>query len=145
MTMRVENEMKVITVINSNVSGSSFTDVMAEKLAFENCNVARATFHNVNMSGITISDANLSDLTIDGAQWGGATIRNVGFLNASDPDAKPHPRSVKIENCNFRGGTLSGCDLTNLRLDNCDIAGLIVDGIRIDELLEQYRSRSSVQ
>jgi uncharacterized protein YjbI with pentapeptide repeats len=143
--MRVENELKAITVTNSNVSGSSFTDVMAESLSFENCNVAKTTFHNVNMSDITISDANLSKLTIDGAQWGGAMIRNVGFLNASDPDAKPHPLSVQFENCSFRGGILSGCDLTNLRLESCQIAGLTVDGIRIDELLEHYRSRSNAQ
>jgi uncharacterized protein YjbI with pentapeptide repeats len=138
--MRIEQETKAITVSQSNLSGSSFKNSMAEDLKFECCNVARASFNNVNMTGTKISDANMSEFDVDGAQWGGAHFRFIGYDNASDPSSRPHSIPVRFTSCNFSNGTLSDCNLTNIKLENCDIAGLTIDGVRIDELLEKYRA-----
>ncbi|MDF2815235.1 MAG: pentapeptide repeat-containing protein [Paenibacillus sp.] len=137
--MRIEQELKQITVVQSNVSGSSFTDVMAEDLKFENCNVARISFNNVNLTAARIADANLSELVVDGAQWGGAELRYIGYSNSEEPAVQKHPNAVKMTGCDLSHGTLADCNLRNVNLVNCDITGLTINGVRIDELLENTR------
>ncbi|RKN60375.1 pentapeptide repeat-containing protein [Paenibacillus ginsengarvi] len=138
--MRIEQEMKQVTVVQSNVSGSSFTDVMAEDLKFKNCNVARISFNDVNMTAACIVDANLSELVIDGAQWGGAELRYIGYSNSDDPAVQKHPNAVKMTGCDLSHGTLADCNLSNANLVNCDITGLTINGVRIDELLKKVQS-----
>jgi len=136
--MRVENEMKVMTVVNSNISGTTITNAMAQNLSFECCDASRISFNNANLSGGKISDANLSELVIAGAQWGGAQISDVGYSNDSDPQSGRHPVPVKFTHCNFSEGLIDDSDLSNLRLENCNIEGLTINGIRIDELIEKH-------
>ncbi|XEC95773.1 pentapeptide repeat-containing protein [Paenibacillus tarimensis] len=138
--MRIEKEMKAVTIVESNVSGTSFTNTMAEDMKFECCNVSRASFNNVNMTGTKISDANMSEFDVDGAQWGGAHFRYIGYDNASDPASRPHPIPVQFTSCNISNGVMADCNLSNVQLKNCDISGLTIDGIRIDELLEKHRA-----
>lgn len=138
--MRVENEMKVITVVNADISGSTVTNAMAQNMSFENCDASRISFNNANLSGGKISDANLSEMVIVGAQWGGAQIKEVGYSNDSKPEEGSHPVPVQFIHCNFSNGLIDDSDLSNLRIENCSIEGLAINGIRIDELIERHLS-----
>jgi len=137
-----------LRVINSNISNSEFNNCYAERVVFHDISLPHVTvsyadlqschFYDMNMVNGKISDANLSNLVIDGAQWGGAQIRNVGFVNSSDESAEPNPNSVQFTNCNFRNGVMTDCNFTDVKLENCNIEGLTINGVPVAKLLELY-------
>ncbi|MFC0216416.1 GyrI-like domain-containing protein [Paenibacillus chartarius] len=114
----------------SDLTGSQFRCVSAEKLRFE----------NVNLYGLKITDANLSDLEIDGAQLGGAYIHSIGMPPAGHPAYDPNAvqRPLRFEHCDLNGSTFRHCQLVNVQLDDCDIRGLRINGVDISKLLEAY-------
>ncbi|MFK7695605.1 pentapeptide repeat-containing protein [Paenibacillus sp. HJGM_3] len=137
--MRLENEKKSLTVVNADVSGSSFKNVSAEQVAFQCCNLSGIRLNDVNLTGMTISDANLSRLDIDGAQWGGAHFRYIGFGNKdeAEPQASTEKPPVQFTHCNLSQGRFTDCNLSGVTLDNCEISGLVINGINIEKLLKQ--------
>lgn len=140
--MKLENAQENLTVINADITNSSFKNVRAEQLTLQCCNLSGMKMNDVNLTGLHISDANLSELVIDGAQWGGAHFRYIGFDDGgkSKPEPEPEPqqiRTVRFSDCNFKQGAFTDCDFTNVRLENCDVSGLVINGINVGELLKQ--------
>lgn len=71
---------------------------------------------------------------------GGAHFQYIGYGNISQPDVEYNKEPVRFSNCNFQGGIIIGCKLTNANLENCDISGLVINGINIENLIKQYQS-----
>ena len=98
-------------------------------------------FEDVSAKNIKITDANLSDLEIEGAQLGGAYIHNIGMPPKGhpfyDPDAKQ--RSLRFENCDLNGSTITNCDLGNVIIDDCNLKGMKINGILVEDLLKAYK------
>ncbi|WP_162463255.1 pentapeptide repeat-containing protein [Paenibacillus psychroresistens] len=139
--MLLENEKKIITVINSDITGSSFKNVRAEQVSFQCANLSGVTLSDVNLTGMSISDANLSDLVIDGAQWGGAQFNHIGFSDKDQPESDQQERNpLQFRNCSLKQGVFTECNLTNVKLENCDITGLVINGINIENLIKQHAS-----
>ena len=123
------NDMKQkIIASNADVSGSTFQNVNAEKLLFD----------NVCLAGSKITDANLSDIEIFGAQIGGAYIHGIGMPPKGHPFYEPDKkqRPVRFEHCDLNDSTFKVCDLSNVEITNCNISGLKINGILIEELLK---------
>ncbi|RED66317.1 pentapeptide repeat-containing protein [Cohnella lupini] len=139
--MHLENEKNVITVVNSDITGSSFKNVRAEQVSIECANLTGITLNDVNLTSMTISDANLSDLAIDGAQWGGAQFKNIGFADKDQPEPELQERNpLQFTHCSLREGIFTNCDLSNVKLENCNISGLMINGMKIEELIKQHTS-----
>lgn len=68
--MKLENQKEILTIVNSDVTASSFKNVCAEQVTLNCCNLSGMNMNDVNLTGLHISDANLSEFVIDGAQWG---------------------------------------------------------------------------
>ncbi len=97
-------------------------------------------FFDVAMANVKIVNANLSDLEIEGAQLGGAFIRNIGMPPSGHPMYDPHAcqRPLRFEDCDLHGSTLTNCDLNGVELRDCNIKGLKINGILVEELINQY-------
>lgn len=114
----------------------------------ENCKIIIANkamlnnsaFFDVAMANVKIVNANLSDLEIEGAQLGGAFIHNIGMPPKDhpmyDPEAKQRP--MRFEDCDLHDSSIINCDLSGVELTDCNIKGLKINGILIEELINQY-------
>ncbi|BBH20166.1 hypothetical protein Back11_15110 [Paenibacillus baekrokdamisoli] len=139
--MQLENEKKVITVINSDITGSSFKNVRAEQVSIQCANLSGLTMNDVNLTGMNISDANLSDLVIDGAQWGGAQFKHIGFSDKDQPELEQLERNpLQFTHCSLKQGVFTDCDLTNVKLENCNVTGLVINGVNIENLIKRHIS-----
>ncbi|WP_339203617.1 pentapeptide repeat-containing protein [Paenibacillus sp. FSL K6-3182] len=138
--MKLENQKEILTIVNSDVTASSFKNVCAEQVTLNCCNLSGMNMNDVNLTGLHISDANLSEFVIDGAQWGGAHFRNIGFGNPSQPDVEFNRTPVQLTNCNLHQSVFTDCNLKNAKFDNCDISGLTINGIDIESLIKQFES-----
>ncbi|CAG7644770.1 pentapeptide repeat-containing protein [Paenibacillus allorhizosphaerae] len=139
----------------ADISGSRFEKVKAEDLNFNDVCLVRTQIHNanmsgmalndVNMSGFKISDANLSNLEISEAQMGGAYIRNIGIPKEGDPHYNPKTagQPIRFENCELRGSQISNCDLSNVEILDCELKGMKINGILVEELLNNYKNKQS--
>ncbi|WP_164669421.1 pentapeptide repeat-containing protein [Virgibacillus doumboii] len=123
-----------IQVQMAEMSGSTFKEVMAENLYFQ----------NVNLTGTKITDANLSDLHIEDAQIGGAIFRNIGLPPEDHPnyDSNATHRTVTFENCDLHASTVKNCDLSNVEISDCDMKGLKINGILVEDLLKNFNGGS---
>ena len=92
------------------------------------------------MANVRIVNANLSDLEIEGAQLGGAYIHNIGMPPRDHPlyDPEARQRPLHFEDCDLHGSTITNCDLSGVELTDCNIKGLKINGILIEELINQY-------
>ncbi|WP_245375629.1 pentapeptide repeat-containing protein [Paenibacillus eucommiae] len=139
--MQLENEKKVVTIINSDITGSRFKNVRAEQLTFQCSNLSGMKMNDVNLTGMDISDANLSGLVIDGAQWGGALFLHLGYSDKDQPElAQIESNPVQFSHCSLKEGVFAECNLTNVKLEDCDISGLEINGINIEKLIRQHAS-----
>ncbi|OMF29789.1 hypothetical protein BK133_17480 [Paenibacillus sp. FSL H8-0548] len=138
--MNLENKKEVLTVLNADITESSFENVRAEQLKLECCNLSGMSMNDVNLTGLNISDANLSELHINGAQWGGARFQCIGFGNPSQPEVEFNSTPVQFTNCLLEGAVFHDCNLTNANLENCNISGLVINGVNIEELIKKYAS-----
>jgi uncharacterized protein YjbI with pentapeptide repeats len=139
--MQLENEKKVISVINSDITGSSFKNVRAEQVSIQCTNLTGIKLNDVNLTGMNISDANLSNLVIDGAQWGGAQFNDIGFSDKDQPESEHQVRNpLQFTHCSLKLGVFTDCDLTNVKLENCNITGLVINGVNIENLIKQHVS-----
>lgn len=106
----------------------------------KNAMLNNSDFFDVAMTNAKIVNANLSDLEIEGAQLGGAYIHNIGMPPKDhpmfDPDARQRP--LRFEDCDLNNSTFTKCDLNAVELIDCDIKGLKINGILIEELINQY-------
>lgn len=144
--MKIENDKKAITVVNSDVTGSSFKNVRAEEVTIQCANLTGIRLNDVNLTGMNISDANLSNLAIDGAQWGGAHFQHIGYSDKDQPESEQSGRApVQFTNTNMKRGVFTDCDFTNAKLFNCDVTGLVINGQPLDQLLDRQdkQERSS--
>ncbi|MDF2721014.1 MAG: hypothetical protein K0Q59_689 [Paenibacillus sp.] len=130
-----EPKQKVV-VLNSNISGSEFTDCFASDLVFkdislpnvkiEYADLKNCSFNDMNMRNGKISDANLTGLEINGVNMSGMKIRNAG--------AKDGP--VTFENIKIPNSKIFDSDLSNVDITNCNIEGLKINGVLIEELMK---------
>jgi len=109
--------------------------IIAQKAMLDNSN-----FFDVAMTNAKIVEANLSDLEIGSAQLGGAYIHNIGMPPKDHPmyDPEARQRPLRFEDCDLHGSTITNCDLGEVELIDCNIKGLKINGILIEELLNQY-------
>ena len=119
-TIEIKEDCKVIVAKNAMLNNSDFFDV--------------------GMANVKIVNANLSDLEIEGAQLGGAYIHNIGMPPKDHPmyDPEARQRPLRFEECDLHGSTLNHCDLSDVVLTDCNIKGLKINGISIEELINQY-------
>ncbi|MDB5133405.1 MAG: pentapeptide repeat-containing protein [Mucilaginibacter sp.] len=98
-------------------------------------------FNDVAMMNVKIINANLSDLEIEGAQLGGAYIHNIGMPSQGHPmyNAEARQRPLRFEDCDFHNSTLTNCDLSGVAISNCNTAGMQVNGILLEDLLNEYK------
>jgi uncharacterized protein YjbI with pentapeptide repeats len=101
----------------------------------------RAYFDDVNMSDCRINNANLSDLEINGAQLGGAFIHNIGLPPEGHPFYVPgaKQRPLKFDDCYLGGSEITNCDLSGVAIKDCNLQGMTINGILVEELLQQYK------
>ena len=119
-TIEIKEDCKIIIAKNAMLNNSDFFDVA--------------------MANVKIVNTNLSDLEIEGAQLGGAYIHNIGMPPKDHPmyDREARQRPLRFEDCDLHGSTLANCDLSDVELTNCNIKGLKINGILIEELINQY-------
>jgi uncharacterized protein YjbI with pentapeptide repeats len=124
-TIEIKEDCKVIVAKNAMLNNSGFFDVA--------------------MANVKIVNANLSDLEIEGAQLGGAYIHNVGVPPKDHPmyDPDTQQRPLRFEDCDLHDSTIINCDLSGIELTNCNIKGLKINGILIEELINQYSAGKS--
>lgn len=126
----IVNAWKIIDAKQACFDHSKFIATGAEHMHFE----------DVSLSGTKITNANLSNLEINGAQMGGAYIHNIGIPKEGDlhynPDTASKP--VRFENCELKGSIMSNCDLSNVELHNCVIKGMRINGILVEDLINEY-------
>lgn len=96
-------------------------------------------FFDVAMANVKIVNANLSDLEIEGAQLGGAFIHNIGMPPKDHPmhDPEARQRPLRFEDCDLHGSIFTNCDLSRVELADCKIKGLRINGILIEDLINQ--------
>ena len=54
------------------------------------------------------------------------------------PDPEAQQRPLRFEDCDLNGSTFTNCDLSHVELTNCNVSGLKINGLLVDELLEEY-------
>ena len=98
-------------------------------------------FFDVAMANVKIVNANLSDLEIEGAQLGGAYIHNIGMPPKDHPmyDPNARQRPLRFDDCDLNNSTFTNCDLSCVELPNCNIKGLKINGIDIEDLINNAR------
>jgi uncharacterized protein YjbI with pentapeptide repeats len=138
--IKINNTKALLEVENANINGSKFKDVNLSELNLENVCMSRAIIDDANMTGMVIKNANLSDLEIDGAQLGGAYIHNIGMPPEGHPhyDAAAKQRPLRFEDCDLGGSEIKNSDLSMVEINNCKLDGMKINGILVQDLLEQY-------
>ena len=124
-TIEIKEDCKVIIAKNAMLNNSDFFDVA--------------------MANVKIMNANLSDLEIEGAQLGGAYFHNVGMPPKDHRmyDREARQRPLRFEDCDLHRSIFTNCDLSGVELADCNITGLKINGILIEELINQYTVRKS--
>lgn len=94
-----------------------------EKLALKHCSLRYITLERSE-----VRDFRSEWSTVAGGRWQGTDLSRSDF-----------------EGCDFSGGNFyrgsvrdarfRNVDFTNVRLENCDVRGLVINGVRIDELI----------
>ena len=106
----------------------------------KNAMLNNSDFFDVAMANVKIVNANLSNLEIEGAQLGGAYIHNIGVPPKDhplyDPDARQRP--LRFKDCDLHESVFINCDLNGVDLTDCNIKGLKINGIAIDDLINEY-------
>jgi uncharacterized protein YjbI with pentapeptide repeats len=102
-------------------------------------------FFDVAMTNVKIVNANLSDLEIEGAQLGGAYIHNVGMPPKDHPmyDPEAMQRPLRFEDCDLHNSTFTRCNLSGVALSECNINGMKINGIPVEDLLNEYEKVKS--
>jgi uncharacterized protein YjbI with pentapeptide repeats len=73
-TIQLSGTKRLVQAENTDLSGSSFTDVNLCRATFNDVNFAGAHFEDANLSGWTVRNANFSGLMISKADLRGASI-----------------------------------------------------------------------
>jgi uncharacterized protein YjbI with pentapeptide repeats len=73
-TIQLSGTKRLVRAEDTDLSGSSFTDVNLSRATFNDVNFAGACFQDANLSGWTVRNANLSGLRISKADLRGALI-----------------------------------------------------------------------
>ena len=95
------------------MDGSTFNNVCAKALVWD----------DVNLTGTKIKNANLSDIEIKGAQLGGAFFKHIGLGNEHQhPLAKQRP--LRFENCDWIEKLPQWESYSNPMYNNCNIFSL---------------------
>jgi uncharacterized protein YjbI with pentapeptide repeats len=76
-TIQLSGTKRMVRAEDTDLSGSSFTDV----------NLSRATFNDVNFAGARFEDANLSGWTVRNANFSGLRIIKADLRDASIVDS----------------------------------------------------------
>ncbi len=117
---------------SADLSGSHFMDVNLEDAVFENVNLSRAKFHDINFS----------DIIVSAAQIGGADFKHIGLPTwAGGPEARQRP--LRFDECDLNGSTITNCDLRDVQISDCDITGMKINGVLVEELLDQQSGESA--
>lgn len=146
--MRMELQIDKMELKMKDISGSTFNEVKAKELYFDNVNLSKTKINNANMSRMTLHDINASGIGIRDANLSGAAIQHANmshmkidhvhlfgteFVNIVLPqegDGNHNPDG------NYQPIVFNNCDLTNMEINNCNITGLKINGILIEELLK---------
>ena len=73
-TLKLHQARRQIEAVDTDISGSMFTDVKLSGSAFKNVNLSDATINDANMSGLSIHNANLHGLRISQADLTNSSI-----------------------------------------------------------------------
>lgn len=103
-----------VAITNSNVS----------ELRASNCNFTRSQFRNINFRETEFDDLNLS-----GSQYRFVTMYESG-------------RATTFFHTNLTNTIMKSCRLDGMQIENSSIEGLMIDGVNIQELLEQHRKET---
>ncbi|MBP1992248.1 pentapeptide repeat-containing protein [Paenibacillus eucommiae] len=147
-----------VNLQRTDISGSKFQEVNAQRLYFDDVSLAGTQINNadlrdlklddVNMTGAKITNGNLSDIIIENVQFTGAQFRNIDWpIESMDSNynAEQTYKPVVFENCKLKNSIITKCDLSNISITDCDITGLTINGIAIDELLKNVGISSKQQ
>lgn len=141
-------EVEKLDVRMADISGSTFKEVKAQELDFDNVNLAKSRINNANMSEMVMNDVNMSDLKITNVNLSGTRIQHANLCHAVIDHA--HLFGTEFNNIvlplegdgNFRADgqykpiIFRNSNLTNMEIIDCDISGLKINGILIEELLK---------
>ena len=127
----IKNTRKRLVIEDVCMDGSTFNNVCAKALVWD----------DVNLTGTKIKNANLSDIEIKGAQLGGAFFKHIGLGNEHQhPLAKQRP--LRFENCDLNNSIIKDCDLTGVEIYECSIEGKKINGIEVTDLLKVFEKFS---
>jgi uncharacterized protein YjbI with pentapeptide repeats len=120
--------------------GATFNDIDMRNTSFAHTNFVNSKWENIYFS----------DVIINMIQMGGTIFENIIRPKAGKSQLIEEPGTgnwVNVEPVMFKNSDLStaifnSCNLTNVELNNCNIDGLRIDGILINDLLEQYKNRN---
>lgn len=147
--MNMELEVTKMELTMKDISGSSFKDVKAEGLDYDNVNLSKTKINNANMRGMTMNDINAAEITITNANLSGTSIQHANMSNMmidhvhlfgtefvnivlpQESDGNYDPQG------SYKPIKFNNCDLTNMEINNCNISGLKINGILIEELLNR--------
>jgi uncharacterized protein YjbI with pentapeptide repeats len=157
--MELKKEQYQLEMVD--ISGSTFTKVMAEKVSFDNVNLAGTMFNNINMSEVSINDVNLSGAKITGANISGGGIKdadmshfvfehihlfgaefhNVVLPQEGGDNYSPTSdyKAILFNNCKLNNSLVESCDLSNMVISDCNITGLRINGYLIEDLINNSR------
>ncbi|MDD9268812.1 pentapeptide repeat-containing protein [Paenibacillus sp. GCM10023248] len=153
-----------LNVQMSDITGSTFSKLRAENMAFHDVNLAGTSIHNANMSGMAYNDINmqrsmitnvnlsntriqhasLSNAQVDHVHLFGTTFTNVVLPQKGDGNYREDGgyAPITFDHCQLSNTRITNCDLSGVEIADCDITGLKINGIPVEQLLKHYSSHS---
>ena len=113
---KVGSESDALELYDVELSGSDWSGVIAEKIAFRNCNLKGANFQ-----GSFIAECEFTQSDFTGANFTGAFIQNArkiqacNFMSVHFDKVTFRGQIVMIRACNFKGATAKGAQFTDLQ------------------------------
>jgi hypothetical protein len=120
------------------LKGAELHEIDARNTSLEHVNFVDSKWEHIYLSNVHVNMI----------QMGGTLFENIIRPDASQSQLNEEPGTdgwINVEPVRFRKSDLSkavfeDCELVDVELRNCNIDGLKINGIRIKEVLEQFRA-----
>lgn len=116
------------------IDGLDAYDMDAEDWEIEQSNLTDLTFVRSYLRYVVLDHSEMRDFrsqwsNIPRGRWQSTNLRDSDFHGCDFSDSSFY--SGSMEDAEFRN-----VDFSDVRLENCDVRGLVINGVRIDELID---------
>ncbi len=116
-----------------SIAGSHFYQTDISGSTFENIDMSSTRYTGVNMTGVSLNEIDLSHIIVTNARMGGVRFQRI-IRKTRDGKEK----SLKFDDCEMTGSTMSECNLKDVKLVDCDVTGMKINGIPLQDMLDAY-------